>query len=548
MSNTAAVKNFANTSDDTVQEILRQYNQLYSSRGTWEVHWQEIAERVCPNDVYTFQNNFRTPGQKRTYNVFDSTAQLSLTRFAAIMDSLLTPRNQKWHRLVTDNPILNRNRQVQLYMEEVTNLLFKYRYAPKANFASQNQQIYTSLGAYGTGCMFTDALDGTPGLRYRSIFLGELYFAQNHQGIVDKVFRHFKLTARQAFQKWGEKLPYEILSVLKIDGEREFEFIHCVRPRKDLGYGRLDYKGMPWESHYISLTGQKGLTEGGYRSFPYAPSRYIQSLGEVYGRSPAMDVLPAIKTLNEEKKTILKAGHRSVDPVLLAHDDGVISSFSLTPGAVNWGGVNADGRPLVHALPVGNFEIGKELMDDERNLIKDSFLVSIFQILQENPQMTATEVMERAREKGILLAPTVGRQQSEYLGPMIEREIDVLHQQGLMPPMPQILKDAGGEYSMEYDSPISRSQRAEEVAGVSRVLENLLPIVQVTADPAPLDFFDWDVITPAMMDISAVPASWVKSKDAVELIRKGRQQAAAAQQMIQAGPAAAAMVKAVGSK
>ena len=40
------------------------------------------------------------------------------------------------------------------------------------------------------------------------------------------------------------------------------------------------------------------------------------------------------------------------------------------------------------------------------------------------PQMTATEVIERTNEKGILLAPTIGRQQSEYLGPMIERELD----------------------------------------------------------------------------------------------------------------------------
>ena len=60
------------------------------------------------------------------------------------------------------------------------------------------------------------------------------------------------------------------------------------------------------------------------------------------------------------------------------------------------------------------------------------------QILQDNPRMTATEVIERTREKGILLAPTVGRQQSEYLGPLVDREIDVLVEQGLLPPMPDV--------------------------------------------------------------------------------------------------------------
>jgi hypothetical protein len=142
-----------------------------------------------------------------------------------------------------------------------------------------------------------------------------------------------------------------------------------------------------------------------------------------------MLVLPSLKVLNEEKKTVLKQGHRVVDPVLLAHDDGVLDNFSMRGGALNYGGVTAEGRPLVHTLPTGNIAIGKELMDDERMVINDAFLVTLFQILTETPEMTATEVIERTREKGALLSPTMGRQQSEYIGPMIEREVDLLMQQ-----------------------------------------------------------------------------------------------------------------------
>ncbi|MDN8888877.1 portal protein, partial [Staphylococcus aureus] len=80
---------------------------------------------------------------------------------------------------------------------------------------------------------------------------------------------------------------------------------------------------------------------------------------EIYGRSPAMNVLPAIQTLNEEKKILIKQGHRVVDPVLLAHDDGVMDGFSLKPGALNYGGVNAQGQKLVHTLDTGNVAVGK---------------------------------------------------------------------------------------------------------------------------------------------------------------------------------------------
>ena len=98
-------------------------------------------------------------------------------------------------------------------------------------------------------------------------------------------------------------------------------------------------------------------------------------------------------------------------------------------------------------------------MEDERTLIKDTFLISLFQILTENPEMTATEVMERVKEKSILLAPTVGRQDSEYLGPMVLREIDVLKAQNLLPPQPKMLAQSRGDYKIVFDSPITRSSK-----------------------------------------------------------------------------------------
>ena len=77
--------------------------------------------------------------------------------------------------------------------------------------------------------------------------------------------------------------------------------------------------------------------------------------------------------------------------------------------------------------------------------------------------MTATEVIERTTEKGILLAPTVGRQQSEYLGPLIERELDLLAQMRLLDPMPPQLRERAPRiYETVYTSPLSRAARAQE--------------------------------------------------------------------------------------
>lgn len=531
--------------DRQAEEVISEFKEISGKRTNWESHWQEVAERMLPSFADTFNTfNTTTPGRKNTEHIFDSTAQVALKRFAAILDSLLTPRNATWHRLIPDDPDIARDRQTRLWFEEVNRLLFRYRYAPKANFTSQNQQNYLMLGGFGTGCVFTDQLDGEPGLRYRALHLGEIYFAENHQGLIDKAYRRFELTARQAVQKWGDALPESIRDKAEKQGDTKFWFIHCVKPRMDYDPERLDAKGKPFASYYVSEEGKKTLEDGGYTTFPYAISRYEQAPGEVYGRGPAMDVLPAVKVLNEEKKTLLKQGHRAVDPVLLMHDDGVMSTFSMKPGAKNYGGVNADGRALVHTLPTGNLAVGQEMMNDERALINDAFLITLFQILVDTPQMTATEVMERTREKGILLAPTVGRQQSEYLGPLIEREVDVLNQRGLLPPMPPAMVEAGGEYRIEYDSPISRTQRAEEVAGLMRTVESTLNIVNITQDPEPLDHFDWDKIVPEVAEIQAVPERWMRAKEEVKALRQDRRQQQETNQMIDAAPGAAAVMNA----
>jgi hypothetical protein len=251
-----------------------------------------------------------------------------------------------------------------------------------------------------------------------------------------------------------------------------------------------------------------------------------------------------MKTLNLEKKTFLKQGHRAADPILLTADDGLTDLASLRPGAGISGGVNADGRPLIHILPTGDIQISKEMMEEERNLQNDAFLVTLFQILVETPTMTATEVIERTREKGILLAPTVGRQESEYTEPLCERELDLMSRQGMLLPMPPELREAQGEYTVVSASPLSRSLRAEEAAGFMRTLENVREVVAVSQDLSLLDPFDFDVAIPEIAAIQAVPERFMASPQKIAQKRQERRRLQQQQAQIQALPAQAAMLKA----
>jgi hypothetical protein len=519
-----------------VDDILRDQSQMEADRANWDSLWSEVAKRVLPYQDEFNQKN--TPGEKQGDYQFDSTATLALDRFVAAINDMLTPASRRWHGLVGEDAYLKDSPEVKTYLEAVRDRLFGVRYAPGANFSSNMAEVYKSLGAFGTGVLFVDEHKGH-GIRYRQVFLGQVYLAENHQGRVDKVHRKFEYTARQAVQRFKDKTPTKIAQMAEKEPERKFTFIHCVKPNEDMKAGRKDYQGMKYASYYLCPETKDIIDRSGYRTMPYIVGRYSASLNSPYGISVAINALPDIKTLNEQEKTILRAAHRVVDPVLLAHEDGALSAFRMTPGAMNYGAVDDQGRPMVMPLQTGaNIPLGLELSDQRRAAINDAFLVTIFQILvEEQRQMTATEVMQRAAEKGALLGPPMGRLQSELLGPLIERELDILGTAGVLEDlgaMPEALKQAGGMYEVEYTSELARLQKASDGVAIQRTLESIIPLAQI--DPSVLSGFDIKGMAAVLAEVNGVPAKVIKSEEQRAEEEEAQKSAAAAQQALEAAP------------
>lgn len=522
--------------DSRAEYVLQKQSQLENSRTTFDAHWKEVAERILPrqND---FQASQQSEGAKRSEKIFDSTAVLALDRAASAIDSLVTPSSQFYHRLDPEDENLMGDKEVRMWLENLNKAIFRMRYKPTANFASQAHECYISLMAFGTDTMFTDDVPGV-GAHYKSCPMSEIYIAENQYGMVDYVHRKFPLSARAALQKWGNALPEAILKAADKEPFRKFDFIHCVKPNEEIDSKRKDYRGMPVTSYYVALEGQTFLGEGGYRVRPYSVGRHVTAPREVYGRSPAMQVLADIKMLNEMEKTIMRAAHKIVDPPLLIYGDGILTSFNARPNALNYGGVDDQGRQLVVPLKTGsNLPIAEDKAEQKRKMINDAFYVTLFQILVENPRMTATEAMIRAQEKGQLLAPTVGRQQSEWLGAVIERDIDIIMSNNVLPPPPDALLESGGGIKVNYTSPLSRLRRAEDGVAIMRTLEQVTPLAN--ARPEILDNFDMDLIAVELSEINGAPPKIMRSAEVVAAIREERNQAAQQQQQIEQAELAA---------
>jgi hypothetical protein len=472
---------------------------------------------------------------------------LALDRFTGIIQHLLTPADVQWHTLATSNPDLNKLPNVAKYFERVTNILFAYRNSVTANFQGECVSSYKNLGAFGTHAIFVDELDDPvyhrQGIRYRALPMGEIFLYENHQGQIAGLIRYFRMTAGQCHDQFGF-VPESMKSALEQHDQYPFEFIHHVGLRKDFQWGRPGPRGMPWRSDWISLDGKHLMKTGGFPVFPYAVGRHSLAPRECYGRSPSMSVLASLKSINMMRGMFYRTGARIADPVLLINDEGFIDNVDLSPGALNAGGVDAEGRELVRVLPTGSLPVTETMLQSEAQVINTAFLNTLFDILvQDRVEMTATEVLARAQEKGALLSPMIGRQ-SEFLGPLIDRELSILARLKKLPPMPKELAEANGEYQVEYTSPLNNYMRAGQAAGFMRTVESMMPIVQAVQDPSLFDIFDFGRAFTDIADIQAVPASYMATDQEKQRKQQQRMQQLQAQMQIQAAPGQAGLMSA----
>lgn len=523
-------------SKDEAEQVIKSQEAKADKRRPWERSWQDITERLLPN--YSDFTIKRMDGQARTDKIYDGTPLLALERFAAAFESYLVPRTMTWHKQSTLDDDLNADKEVAVYLDKRNKVLFNFRNQPFTGFATNVNEVFTGLGSLGTGTIYSEGKPGY-GITYRSIPLAESFISQNAQGIVDNFDRRFEYSHAQAAEKFGyDNLPEAIRNKVQDRPDEMSEYIHCVKPRDGYRPYRRSAMDAPFLSTYVSVEAKRTIGMGGYWTFPYMCSRYVTSPRETYGRSPAFFVLSDIKMVNEMSRDGIRILNRQADPPLLVFDDGVIEKVSMRNGAINMGGVNEQGQPLVHAMQFGGNvnALDKELAE-RRNLINTAFLVTLFQVLIEHPRMSATEVLERAKEKGALLAPTAGRQITDLLDPLVARDVDLLTRMGAMPEMPRKLLRDGRPVRIVYDNPLTRMARSEEGAGFLRTMEILAPAAQV--DPTILDIFDMEEAARGLAEIFAVNPKWLRSPEDMAALRQGRAQAAQAQQLLQAVPAIA---------
>lgn len=543
-------------SNAAAQEHVRRFHRYEEELQQWLPTWSELLKYITPRKANI--EGYKTPGSLQTEEIMDSTAIHANELLAASMQGSLTSGSIKFFYYRIRGLGSGIDQPTDVWLEQNGEL--SYDELKQSNFSAEAHEFYSDLGCVGTAVMFVEQKEPKPGqpwtgFRFKTLAPGTYVIDENEEGLVDTLYYKFKLSVRAAANKFGaENLPESMRA--KLDNPKEidqqYDFIHCIYPRKDNVLGKLGYDiitpaNRDWASVYVSLDEPKILEVGGYHEFPAAVARWTKFSGEKYGRSPGYTALPDIKTLNKLVELKLRALALQVFPPLKVRDAGVLGKVRLsTGGLTHLRDMDSVAPLLLHS----NFDTAVLEVDKLQSAIRRMFFSDQLQ-LQEGPQMTAYEVQVRYELMQRILGPTLGRLETEFLEPVISRIYYMLERAKRLPEMPdttkQLIAASGGKFDIEYEGPLQRAQRLGDVVTIQRFFQLGLPLIE--ADPDTIDNLDMDVTMRIIAKDTGAPPQILRSeadRDARRAERKQQQQEAAQQQQTQetmkaAGSAAPAM-------
>lgn len=516
------------------EKILKEYEALKGRRSLWEQRWQELAEYIVPRKASVLTQVLGGGGEKRTKQMFDSTAPRANQKLAAAIHGSLTSPVLRWFNLKMRADDLNRDSEIALWLEKVKNKMFLA--IQQSNFDAEIQEVYTDLGAFGTAALYSEEVpdkadkEGFGGFRFEALPIGSYVIDEDREGRITRLYRAVSLTLNEVANKWGEeKLPDQLREKLKSDKSKFDDriIIHAVTRREGAkleASPTTPANKLPFSSVYIDEELKHLINEGGFHEFPFAVPRWSKQTGEVYGRGQGEIALPDIKTLNKEVELYLKALAKAVDPSLLVKHRGVIGRIRTMPSGITFVRENDNIRPLD---PGAKFNIVEQNKAELRAAIQEIFFNDQLQ-LPDKSIITATEADRRLELMQRILGPTLGRLDDELLRALVDRLFGIMLRAGSFDPIPGVLVEAakqqGGDIEVEYDGPLAKAQRASQLTSAAEFIDTIPVLEQI--EPGVKDNVNFDAVLRDSHSQRSLPAEWLKSEREVAALREARAQAA----------------------
>lgn len=466
-------------------ELIALFDKEWESDSNFRNIYQEVANVMFPRESRI--TTTREPGTVLGSNILDTTGLTASIDMAAGLSINLFPPGDKFYNVLMSDDTLNDIDVVKRKLGQITEISHEKR--ANSNFMLQANETLRSLGTLGTGNMFSEWIPGV-GLNYTDYDVGMYTFMENPQGMVDTMMIKFTFTAKQAFQKWGNKAGKTVLEKMKDVKNHSFEleFIWIVRPRdlaKQIGSVST---AMPFESFKVSRKDKEIVEEKGFEEFPFQVPRWTKSSNEKWGRGVGTFAIGPVNGLQAEKRDLIECGnlHNNPPKEILDTFEGEVQ---VSPGDLNFvsqmGSIKA-----IEQQALGNFVITKDVLEMDREIVNKMFFLNAFNQLEQlkGDRRNELEIRSRLAEGLRKLVSPVGRIQTEWLTGLVTRDIMLLLRNGELGKLPPEMQ--GGAFKIEYVGRLALELQAAQSMGWLRWIQEGMEIETVV--PGTLDIIDID--------------------------------------------------------
>lgn len=512
------------------QQILETFRQLETQRAQFDRLYEQVAQYCLPRDAGLLPHARREAGHEYEQPV-ESVGIRSAQHLASGLFSNTVALGQEWFRLRAADEQLNKVPEVQDWLAEAGTRVL--RAIQNSNFSLETHEMLITYAVFGTGIVGVE-MNEQGRLVFRHYSAPSVYLTEAADGTVDGLYRRWPMTARQIvdhFQAAGDSIPQKIRddAVDAARAQTVHEIIHAVTKRRVTRRGTADVPGpeKAWASEYVCIDEQAMVRESGYDSFPFACPRFYKAAGETYGRSPAMNALADLRQLDRASEDYCDVVEMHTVPPVFLPDAEAYERCDLRPGARNLYDPTTGGQPVVYAAG-GNAQVGLDFLMRKEEAIREAFFVDLFLALEDQKNMSATEVVERVSERIQAISPVVSRLQSEYFEHIIVRSLELLLAAGRLPELPMPLQ--GADYEVVYTSRLDAKLAQVENDNVLRALQqagNALAIIGQS--PMLGAYLDVHHLLDNLMRNNNVDPAILRSKREAEATLQEQAQAQAAQ-------------------
>lgn len=499
---------------DDPREYLEQLSELKLQRSLWSGLMKDVGDYLLTRRYHDpMEGDEPNKGDARTSKIVDPTGTRAVQMLGSGMRSGLSSPSQPWFKLGLDDEDLEEWGPVRHWLDIVEKA--QYRSLARSNFYNVAHQVYIDEAAFGQAPVFQQE-DPEVVNRFWLYSPGEYYLAEGADGTVDTVIRVFNCTAANMLKRWGKAKLSTMAGQLAGEAASKNKFIrlvHAVHP----SFGRGSK--FPYSSVYFELDQpDKFLSRGGLSERAVHVPRWSVSGADVYGRCPGHEALPDVKMLQKEREDQLIQISKVGDPPVVMPPNYHGKRANTLPGGVISGDETASDLPRALYQVKPDLEALRLEIMETRQMIRDGFFNSLWLLLNDNPDITATAVIEMKYEKLTLLGPTIDAQIYEFLEPVLVRNFYSLHRLGALPPPPPDIQ--GQELKVRFISLLAKSREMIGLDALRAQTDYVLGISQ--AVPTVLDKWDADQSLDEFRKLSGAPPMTVRTDEQAAQIRQQR--------------------------